>query len=130
MAYPKPDQSDWKPNFEKTPENEKLDLGWYEGALSDGRPFRADLWAQDQCTCVTVFFSTRDMDELSPAQGCDLLEREGLVQFLPASEFRSSYPVKIHDGSHNEMWSLNVVLDTEYSVYANAPGRFRRYTGS
>jgi hypothetical protein len=33
------------PNIEKNPENDVLDIGWAEGNLSDGWPYRMECWA-------------------------------------------------------------------------------------
>jgi hypothetical protein len=45
MTAPKPDRSNSPPNLVKTDENPNLDLGWNEGFLTDGRPYRAEYWA-------------------------------------------------------------------------------------
>lgn len=80
-SYPKPDRSTFKPNSQKTPENDALDIGWAEGVLSDNRPFRMEYWCQDQCSIATFFFSTVELDFPTPANVRDFLEREGLVRF-------------------------------------------------
>ncbi len=35
-----------------------IDIGWCDGVLSDGRAFRAEMWAQDQVSMLTFFFSS------------------------------------------------------------------------
>lgn len=35
-----------------------IDIGWCDGVLSDGRAFRAEMWAQNQVSMLTIFFST------------------------------------------------------------------------
>jgi hypothetical protein len=54
--FPRPDRSNLKPNFSKTPENDVLDLGWHEGVLKDGRPYRSEYWCQDQISMLTYYF--------------------------------------------------------------------------
>ena len=44
--YPRPDRSAFKPNFHKSQDNPALDIGWAEGTLRDGRPLRAECWAE------------------------------------------------------------------------------------
>jgi hypothetical protein len=62
-TYAKPDRSKQPYNHRKTADNETLDIGWYEGVLADGRPYRAECWAQDQVTCLTFFFSTQGIEK-------------------------------------------------------------------
>lgn len=42
VIYPKPNRSDFKPNLKRTHKNDVLDIGWNEGVLSDGRPYRRE----------------------------------------------------------------------------------------
>ena len=51
--YPKPNRSDQKQNFVKTADDEALDIGWNEGFLSDGRPYRVECWAENHITMLT-----------------------------------------------------------------------------
>ncbi len=76
MTHPKPDRSNYTPNHIKTPENDQIDIGWNEGFMSDGRPYRIGCWAQDQSTCVTVFMSAEGLETYSRAQFVELLEAD------------------------------------------------------
>ncbi len=58
-----------------------LDIGWTEGRLSDGRPYRAELWAQDQITVLTVFFSVLGLEDFDTAALSGLIETNGVVSF-------------------------------------------------
>jgi hypothetical protein len=42
VNYPVSDRSNQRLNFAKTSEDDTLDIGWAEGTLNDGRPYRAD----------------------------------------------------------------------------------------
>ena len=53
--YPKSNRSNQTQNYVKSEENTVLDIGWNEGILSDGRPYRAECWAEDQVTMLTFF---------------------------------------------------------------------------
>lgn len=118
IHYPKPDRSNYVPNFRKTIENDQLDIGWNEGVLSDGRPFRLEAWALDGMTSLTYFFSTLGMEKLSSRdEFADLLEREGLIRYRDPAK-RSAYAREIVDGAGNPMWSLNVVIGLEDELYA------------
>jgi hypothetical protein len=63
--YPKPDRSDYKPTRTKTAEDHSLDIGWDEGFLTDGRPYRVECWAEEGVTMLTYFFSTRGLETYS-----------------------------------------------------------------
>ena len=56
--YPCADRSSFIPNDRKSPANPALDIGWSEGTLRDGRPWRAECWAEDGVTSLTFFLST------------------------------------------------------------------------
>lgn len=73
MTHPKPDRSNYAPNRVKTPDNDQIDIGWNEGFLSDGRPYRLECWAQDQFTCVTVFMSTEGLETYANEQLVEML---------------------------------------------------------
>ena len=79
MTHRKPDRSSYIPNRAKTEDNDQLDIGWNEGVLSDGRPYRIELWAQDQITSATIFLSTEGLETYSNAQFAELLERERVI---------------------------------------------------
>ncbi len=89
MTHPKPDRSDQRPNFRKTEDHPAIDIGWNEGVLSDGRPYRAECWAEEQVTSLAVFFSAAGIKDLTNADALALLEREGLVTYR-AGGFRSA----------------------------------------
>src|SRR5919108_979088 len=106
--YPKPDRSAFQPNFVKTPENDVLDIGWNEGQLTDGRPYRMEFWCQDQVSVLTYFFSTKGLENATNAELKALLVREGLVSFVSDRQYVSG--AQLTDASGHEMWSVNVVV--------------------
>jgi len=71
--YPKPDRSNKTQNFVKSEENPAIDLGWNEGLISDGRPYRVECWAEYQITMLTFFFSTTGMENYSDLMFKELL---------------------------------------------------------
>jgi hypothetical protein len=126
--YPKPDRSDYKPNFEKTADNEILDIAWQEGVLKDGRPFRGELWAQDNISSTTFFFSTAGLEEYTREDFIQMVQDEGLQNFKSASDDqRFLYAQKIVDHSGNELWSINVVVGDESEQYTDGGQPFLRY---
>jgi hypothetical protein len=52
--FPVPDRSK-QPVRSTKDEKGVIDIGWCDGALSDGRAFRAEMWAQDQISYAYNF---------------------------------------------------------------------------
>ncbi|HWR52769.1 MAG TPA: hypothetical protein VN428_16785 [Bryobacteraceae bacterium] len=103
----------------KSPENDHLDVGWNEGFLSDGRPYRIEMWAQDQITSVTVFMSTEGLETYAKEQLVELLERERIVTWFEGV-FKSAYAVPWTDSAGQSMWSINVVVGADDAVFADS----------
>lgn len=98
MTYAKPDRSKQVRNFTKTTDNDAIDIGHCEGTLSDGRPYAAELWAQDQVTALTIFFS-RDGLDLDDESGAELVEREGFARLGPKRGYCAVRPF-VDDGGN------------------------------
>jgi len=126
MNAPKPDRSDNLPNLRKTAENPVLDIGWNEGFLSDTRPYRVEVWAEDQISSVTFFMSTNGIENYSNAQFADLLEREQLIAFQP-DQRRSAAAMPFTDASGNSVWSVNVVTGDDEETFVDVLTTIRPY---
>ena len=125
MDYPKPDRSNFQPNLSKTPENDVLDLGWQEGILRDGRPFRGEYWCQDQISMITFFFSTIGLENASQEDLKLLLVSENLIQFKPGRARVEAR--KVVDSSAHEMWSVNVAVGDEDETFVEGGRPFQGY---
>ena len=75
--------------FCRKDEDGVIDIGWCEGVLSDGRAFRAEMWAQDQISMLTLFFSTAGLETLEPDAMKRFVEKECLVTFKKNGPTRS-----------------------------------------
>jgi hypothetical protein len=117
--FPKPDRSDFVPNRTKTAENDQIDIGWHEGVLFTGHPYRLEAWAQDQVTSVTVFLSTEGYEKLTSDQLAHLLDAERIVWWKPGVE-RSAYAQQITDFAGQSMWSINMVIGDDERTYADS----------
>ena len=122
--YPKPDRSDFTPNFSKE-DFDQVDIGWNEGFLSDGRPYRMEAWAMDQITMVTYFFSTIEMENYTSDMFAGLLIKEGLIKKL-SDEIPVDADI-LTDVSGNKMWSVNVTIATEDERYARDLNPLKAY---
>ena len=123
--FPKPDRSNYTPHRTRTPEEPSFDLGWNEDLFSDGRPYRAECWAEEGVTCLTFFFSTRGVENYSNSQFAEFLEREGVVSFLDGKPRVSALPMS--DASGNDMWSVTVVVGIGDDTYVDDRVRLRSY---
>lgn len=123
--YPRPDRSGFTPNLHKTAENPALDIGWAEGKLKDGRPYRAECWAEDGMTSVALFLSTIGLESSTDADFAALLETEGLVQFTGERRYVAAAPFT--DSSGNEMWSVNVVVGDDEETFVIDQLQLRKY---
>lgn len=123
--YPRPDRSSFTPNLHKSAENPALDLGWAEGTLKDGRPYRAECWAEDGMTSLTLFFSTKGIERFTDAEFAALLEAEGLIQFIGERRYVAAAPFT--DASGNAMWSVTVVVGDDEDTYVVDQVALRRY---
>ena len=117
MKFETPDRSKQLRNFTKTPENDVIDIGNAQGFLTDDRPYVAELWAQDQATFLTMFFSSVGMDDLTDEGGATLVEREGLAKLGPERGYCAVRAVL--DDSGRPVWSLNLVVGDDESTYVH-----------
>ena len=125
LRYPIPDRSNFTPNFSKTPENDVLDIGWAEGFLSDGRPYRLECWAQDQVTMVTIFVSRMGLEDLGTEAVQELLEREDLAHFRSSRRYASTRSFR--DGSGQDLLSINVVIGDDEETFVSGGPPLRPY---
>ena len=109
MAYPAPDRSDHLPN---RPGQQFIDIGWNEGVMSDGRPYRAEGWSEEEMVKVTVYFSAVGFEGAGGSELIELNEREGIVEFAPGEE-RQVSGRKLTDAYGNELWAIEVVVDDD-----------------
>jgi hypothetical protein len=79
MPYPQVDRSDLVPNFDGRAGDDVVDVGWAEGQLDDGRPYRLECWALAGSTGVTVLMSDEGLEASSPLEVNALLEASGVI---------------------------------------------------
>jgi hypothetical protein len=125
-AYSKPDRSHFTPNRVKTDANDTLDIGWAEGVMRDGRPWRAEAWCQDQVTFLTFFFSSLGLEQATDAVLTALLKAEDLVRFT--SDEGESYTGGrlIRDDGGQEVWEVVVVVGDD-DLYVSSSPALRPY---
>ncbi len=123
--YPKPDRSTYAPRRRASPEDGSVDIGWDAGVLTDGRPWRAEAWAEAGATVLSFFFSAPGLEQATVADLAALLAREGLIRFRTAPGRANG--MRIDDASGNSMWSVSVVIGAEDEVLVEDTTRLRAY---
>ncbi len=126
--YPEPDRSNHKPNLDATPDKDYVDIGWTDGILSDGRPFRVEYWCWDEVSILTYFMSTRGIEHVTDNYFRELLVDEGLLSF--SSDKPTLKSKKIKDASGNEMWSINVAVGNQEELFIRETLFIKRYRKS
>lgn len=128
LRYPHPDRSNHKPNIELGPGKEYQDIGWNDGVLSDGRPFRVEYWCWEEVSILTYFMSTKGIEHATDSYFKELLMDEGLLSFF--SDKPTLRAKKIKDASGNEMWSINVAVGNQEELFVKETLFIRRYSRS
>lgn len=113
--FPIPDRAK-RPIRSAKDEDGVIDVGWCDGVLADGRAFHAEMWAQDQVSVLTVFFSTVGLEDLDQETIKHLVEQEGLVSFKEDVPSYCKAAQFVDDGG-NRVWSVNIVVGDEDRTY-------------
>ena len=113
--FPIPDRTS-QPVRSMKDEDGMIDIGWCEGILSDGHAFRAELWAQDQISSLTLFFSTIGLETLEQDAMKHFVEKEGLVTFKKSGPNYCQAALFRDDGG-NQVWSVNMVVGDEDETF-------------
>lgn len=113
--FPIPDRSSQPIRLAKD-EDGVVDIARCHGVSSDGRAFRAEMWAQDQISMLTIFFSTAGLEDLDPEAMKRFVEQEGLVSFRTTAPSRCT-AVSVTDDAGNPVWSVNVMVGDEDETY-------------
>ena len=124
--FPIPDRTR-EPIRSTKDEDGVLDIGWCEGILSDGRAFRGEMWAQEQVSSLTFFFSTIGLENLEQDAMKHFVEKEGLVTFKK-SDPNYCEAVLFQDNGGNQVWSVNIVVGDDDETFINGSITFFPYS--
>lgn len=121
MRYPAVDRSDFVPNFDGHMGDHVFDIGWAEGVLEDGRPFRMECWGLAGSTGVTVFMASEGLtgpDAIANAEAVQaLLERSGVITLLAPHDLQESSLHHFTDPSGTACLSISYVVADEWDEY-------------
>ena len=113
--FPVPDRSKQPVRSTKDPGG-VIDIGWCDGVISDGRAFRAEMWAQNQVSMLTIFFSAIGLEELDEEAVKAFVQKEGLVSFRNQGQKYCAADIYFDDVG-NRLWSVNIVVGDEDETY-------------
>lgn len=130
MEYPKFDATGIQYNIEKTDDRDYIDLSFAEGALLDGRPYRAEVWAGYQMTFITVSVSMIGIESITAEEMKQLLILNNLIVF-DDDKFEESYHSRLNcnvrptiDKSGNSFWAATIIVGDEDGTFVRERTRF------
>lgn len=123
--YPIPTRIDYVPSPYEPDEDGVLDVGYYTGALSDGRPYRLECWQMDDMVMVTIMFSNLGLTAYNKQDMFYLLELEDILTFK--AEHKKIQCTQTYDDAENKVWALNIMLKNAKAEFAELQLTLKRY---
>ena len=115
--YNAPCRVDYVPSPYEPDEDGVMDVGYKNGVLSDGRPFRLECWRMDEMLMLTVLFSNEGLGAYGRADMPLLLEGEEILRFVGTGKPRLQATQTSDDVGHS-MWAINLMLANGQGTYA------------
>ncbi|MGM9519978.1 MAG: hypothetical protein ACI3WS_04795 [Phascolarctobacterium sp.] len=124
--YNAPCRVDYVPSPYEPDEDGVMDVGYKNGVLSDGRPFRLECWCMDEMLMLTVLFSNEGLGAYSRADMPLLLEGEEILRFVGTGKPRLQATQTTDDVGHS-MWAINLILANGQGTYAELSMQLNSY---
>ena len=124
--YNAPCRVDYVPSPYEPDEDGVMDVGYKNGVLSDGRPFRLECWRMDEMLMLTVLFSNEGLGAYSRADMPLLLEGEEILRFVGTGKPRLQATQTTDDVGHS-MWAINLMLANGQGTYAELTMKLNSY---
>ena len=103
MDYPIIDRS----NIDFMSSTEICNIGYHEGTLKDGRPYRLEAWSSNGLDTATIFISNTGLEEKSEVDLVKYLSGEDIIDI---EDDRASVEL-IEDINGNSFYSINILLN-------------------
>lgn len=113
--------SPYEPNEEGV-----MDVGYKNGVMSDGRPYRLECWRMDELLMLTVLFSNQGLTGYKRADMPLLLEGEEILRFVGAGKPRLQ-AAQTTDDVGQSMWAINLMLEDNRGTYAELAVQLHSY---
>ena len=89
-----------------TSDTEVCNIGYHEGVLSDGRPYRVEVWSAFEIETATIFISTKDIEDKDVKFLKKLIQNNKIIDI-----FDDRLDVtRTVDYEENEFFSINIPL--------------------
>jgi len=102
MDYPKIERD----AVDFSSDTEVCNIGFSEGVLSDGRPYRIEVWSAFEIETATIFLSTKDIEDKDVKYLKKLIQDNKIIDL---SDDRLDVTRTV-DYMENEFYSINIPL--------------------
>ena len=113
--FPAPSRIDYVASPYEPNEDGVLDVGYQNGALSDGRAYRLECWRMDEMLMMTVMFSDLGLSGWNRQDMFSLLELEDILEYT--SPKRAVQCARTQDDAGKGVWALNMMLSNGNGTY-------------
>ena len=103
-----------------------MDVGYKNGVMSDGRPFRLECWRMDEMLMLTVLFSSEGLTAYKRVDMPLLLEGEDILRFVGEGKPRLQAAQSTDDVGQS-MWALNLMLADGKETYGELQVKLNSY---
>lgn len=115
IPLPKRDKEDISPRGIKEGDSEKVGFG--EGRLDNGYPFRLECAVYGDAKIISVFVSKMGLIGITGEELNGYLQEQGVYEVYGASPEIYDYT----DKAGHEFWRVDVILESEGDIYASSP---------
>ena len=105
MEYPKVERE----NIDFSSDSNICNIGYNEGVLKDGRPYRLEVWSSNRIDTCTIFISNKDLEDKSDVDLVKYIANEGLIDIDDDRVTVNEYT----DINDNTFYSINLVLNNK-----------------
>lgn len=105
MDYPKIVRD----NMDFNSSSDVCNIGYYEGELKDGRPYRLEMWSSSGVDCVTIFISNIGLEDKSEVDLVKYIAGEDIIDIV---DDRASVNM-VTDIEGNTFFGINLVIDEQ-----------------
>lgn len=95
-----------------TSDTEVCNIGYYDGIFTDGRPVRVELWSSHNVITATIFFSVKDLEDLTEKEVKDLLIINEIIEIREDNAYVTEY----EDSKGNNFYCINIAIKDHDTV--------------
>ena len=108
----------------------EVNIGWNAGVMDGNRPYFAECWATDGITMLTVFISTKGIEDMPHAEIAQKFADTGY--YIPRENAHKPTVMEFTDTAGNGFFSINIAVGNEDEVFLDgapilAPGVLNEY---